>query len=71
MEECHSDISHSDPVPVQSVRMQMCEKIRVTVHIQEFPCEIEVDPGSALSIISRETFHWICAVNRCLEPLPV
>ena len=34
---------------------------------------MEVDSGSALLIISKETFRWICAVkgNRRLEPLPI
>ena len=35
-------------------------KIRVTVAIQGSPCEMELDTGSAVSIISAETLRRIC-----------
>ncbi|KAJ7332593.1 hypothetical protein JRQ81_014773 [Phrynocephalus forsythii] len=57
VEECHSVINYSDPVPIQSVQMSTHKKIKVTVYIQEVPCEMEVDSGSALSIISEVTFQ--------------
>ena len=43
------------------------------MHIQDIPCEMEVDLGSVLLIISKGTFHHVCAVkgNWCFKPLPV
>ncbi|XP_054830333.1 uncharacterized protein K02A2.6-like [Eublepharis macularius] len=45
-------------------------KIRVTVQIEGTPCEMEVDSGSALSIISKDLFDRVCTGGRSkrLEP---
>lgn len=42
---------------IHSVRLQMQEKIHVSVEIQGSPCTMEVDSESAFSFISAETFE--------------
>nr|XP_056723537.1 uncharacterized protein LOC130493928 [Euleptes europaea] len=45
---------------VQSIQLHKVhgmEKVSVSVQIEGTPCEVEVDSGSALSIISKDTFH--------------
>lgn len=77
--ECHV-VSHcSFPAlgaygeAVQSIKLQTRGKIKVTVSIQGVPCEMEVDSGSALSIISMDTFPHIYPQKSIwyLEPFQV
>ncbi|XP_054828347.1 uncharacterized protein K02A2.6-like [Eublepharis macularius] len=44
---------------VQALQPPSSNKIKVTVKIQNMPCEMEVDSGSALSIISSHTLELI------------
>nr|XP_028571635.1 uncharacterized protein K02A2.6-like [Podarcis muralis] len=75
--ECHA-ISEctctQEPTATSTQNAQpICEKIRVAVIIQGTPCEMEVDSGSALSVISAETYHHICQKGGapCLQPFEV
>lgn len=49
--------------PVQSIKLTTREKIHVMVEIQGSPCKMEVDSGSALSIISMDTLKRLCPRN--------
>ncbi|XP_060126555.1 uncharacterized protein K02A2.6-like [Zootoca vivipara] len=75
--ECHaiSECTCTQGAAATSIQnaQPICEKIRVAVIIQGIPCEMEVDSGSALSVISAETYHHICQKGGapCLKPFEV
>ena len=58
---------------VMTLQPAVRSKFRVTVRIQDVPCEMEVDTGSALSIIADQTLQQICPKGwrHKLEPCEV